>query len=917
MSGVSAIVCLLLAACGSLSHVGEAPGAPVRATALRVEGGREPLAVDMPRPRFSWIVESEARDVRVRSHRIVVRGPQGVVWDSGVVAGGEVYGIEYTGRPLAPGTRYAWSLQVRTSAGDARAASWFRTGLPAEGDWRGARWIGNGDAPRAAASPRPAPLLRREFEVEGAVAAATLYYAAGGYADFRLNARAVSDDLLSPGFTDYDDTVQYVAVDVTARLAQGRNAIAAELGRGFYGMTGANVWRWHQAPWHAEPAVRALLRIEYADGRVQDVVTDAGWRIHDGPTRFDDLYAGETWDAAFVQHGFDAAGFDDTRWARANEVRGPRGRLVEQRQQPIRMTEVLPATSIDQPLPGTWVVSFPRVLAGNVRVTARGPRGSTVRLRYGEKTLPSGLVDFSNNGEFGAGFQTDRFVLAGTGTPERWSAKFSYKGFQYVQVTGWPGGRPPPLSAFEALAVHTDAPRTGSFASAEPLLDRIHGAVVDTLYNNLHGIPTDTPMFEKNGWTGDAAVGAEMFLMNLDVAQLLAKWIGDVSDSRRPDGAPMVIAPSSADWGDWGTVPTWHSAYVLVPWWLYRYAGDRRVLETHYAGMKAYVDLEFARSPGGIADSRLGDWVSPEASPAGGNAPEDTRVSATAFLYEMLRTMRRIATLLGRDADAARFAARAQAVREAFNAEFLDRGAGIYRGHGDRGYRQTHNVLALAFDLAPDPATAQRVADGIAADVRAKGMHLNTGVLGTKYLLPVLTRYGHEDVAWAVATGTRYPGWGYMLANGATTMWEHWALAARSRGHYFLGTIDDWLYHDVAGLRPGEDGWRRFSIAPRMTARLGSARGSIRTPYGTAASDWRRTDTGLRLEARVPVGTTAQVRLPAARVDDVRESGGPLRAASGVHAVEAEDGAVLVTLGSGRYLFEVATPAARGRPATH
>ena len=270
--------------------------------------------------------------------------------------------------------------------------------------------------------------------------------------------------------------------------------------------------------------------------------------------------------------------------------------------------------------------------------------------------------------------------------------------------------------------MHTDAAETGSFESSSEIMNRTHRAVVDTLLNNLHGIPTDTPMFEKNGWTGDAAIGAEMFMLNLDVHELFAKWMRDVHETRDAEGRPLVIAPSSGDWGEWGIAPPWHSAYVMIPQWLYQYGGDRRVLTELYDGMKRYVDLEFDRSTGGIVtNARLGDWVSPEASPAGGNAPEDLRVSATAYLYAMLSSMRRSAALLGRSADAAHFAGRAATVKTAFNDAFLDREAGRYRGSGDRGYRQTHNVLALAFGLAPDAETAQRVADGIAADVAREG----------------------------------------------------------------------------------------------------------------------------------------------------------------------------------------------------
>ncbi|WP_370614355.1 family 78 glycoside hydrolase catalytic domain [Mumia qirimensis] len=751
----------------------------------------------------------------------------------------------------------------------------------------------------------PAPLLRKEFSVGKDLDAATLYVAAGGYADVSLNGAPISKDVLSPGFTDYDDRAQYVGTDLTDQLKAGKNTLGMELGRGFYGMTGGNVWRWESPPWHDEPVARAVLHLEYADGTTEDVVTDDSWTLHDGPTVFDDLYAGETYDARLVQDGFDEVGFDDTTWTPASEVAGPKGELVNQRQQPIRVTESLPAEEITEPADGVYVVKFPRVLAGWVELTAKGPAGTTIKAQYGEKLKADGRPNFSNNGGFASGFQTDRFILAGTGEKESWESRFSYKGFQYVEVTGWPGDEAPPLSAFTAKAVHTDAAETGTFESSEPVMNDVHRAVVDTLKNNIHGIPTDTPMFEKNGWTGDAAVGAEMFMMNLDVHELFAKWVTDMNDTRDAEGAPLVIAPSSGNWGSWGVAPPWHSAYVMIPWWLYQYGGDSRALSQTYDGMKKYIDLEFGRSDKGlVTNPRLGDWVSPEASPAGGNAPEDVRVSGTAYLYAMLTSMQQSAEFLGKDADAESFAQNAAVVKKTFNERFLDAGAGYYRGSGDRGYRQTHNVLALAFGLTPDEKTADAVAASIVADVKAKGMHLNTGVLGTKYLLPVLTDHGYADVAFQLATQTSYPSWGYMTENGGTSMWEHWALEARSRGHYFLGTVDDWFYHDVAGISLSQKtGYRNVSIAPEVTDKMEWAKASTKTPYGQVSSSWRRSGDRLTLDIDVPVGSTATVRVPAANVSAVTESGRPVASADGVHEVSYDAGDVVVEVGSGAYRF--------------
>lgn len=759
---------------------------------------------------------------------------------------------------------------------------------------------------------KPAPLMRKEFSVSKPVAHATYYVAAGGYADVTLNGERISDDTLSPGFTDYDDTVQYVGTDVTDQVEPGDNVLGMELGRGFYGMLGGNVWNWQDPPWHGEPRARGVLALEYADGTTERVVTDDTWTTRGGPRRLDDLYAGERYDARHEVPGWDTTAYDDSAWDAAAEVDGPRGELVNQRQQPIRVTRELRPVSIAEPADGVYVLKFPQVIAGRTRVTAAGPAGSTIKVAHAEKLRADGRVNLDNNGGFQLGFQTDSFTLAGTGDAETFEPRFSYQGFQYIEVTGWPGDEAPPLSAFTAEWLHTDAERTGGFDSSSDIMNRTHEAVVNTLFNNIHGIPTDTPMFEKNGWTGDAAVGAEMFMLNLDTHELFAKWMRDLDETREANGAPMVIAPSSGTWGAWGPSQPWHAAYVMIPWWLYQYGGDERVMSELYDNMLAYVDLEYGRrqADGLVISNRLGDWVSPEGSPAGGHAPgEDQRVEGSAYLYLMLDQMATVAEHLGKSADAARLATRADVVKDAFNAAYLD--GDRYRGAGQDGnrYRQVHSVLALAFGLTPDQETEDAVAARLAADVEQRGYHLDTGTLGTKYLLPVLTEHGYTDIAVRLAEQTSYPSWGYMLDNGATTMWEHWSTDARSLGHYFLGTVDDWFYQYAAGIRPSEQtGYREVTIAPATTEQMDHARATVDTPYGPVTSDWRTRGRALELKAVVPVGSTATVSLPlgdATTLEEVLEGGRPVAEADGVEGVEIVDGVAEVVVGSGAYDFRV------------
>ncbi|GAA5066317.1 alpha-L-rhamnosidase [Thermocatellispora tengchongensis] len=842
---------------------------------LRVEHRVRPVGVDVT-PRFSWILTGGGRGAEQISYRLRVAAGGEEVWDSGTVRRRRTYGIEYAGPPLPAATACDWTVEVETTHGPARAGSRFHTGLFTEADWAGAAWIGR------AGPARGAPLLRAEFDPGGPVRAALLFVAAGGYAEVTVNGAPAGPGPLSPGFTDYEERVQYTGVEAGHLLREGPNTITVELGRGFYGTAAANTWDWHTAPWHGEPRVRLLLVADLADGTRRTFASSPSWLLADGPTTYDDPYGGESHDARLAA---------PREWRPADVLPAPAGRLVGQRQQPIAVTGELRPEEITEPAPGVYVARFPRVIAGRLALRARGPAGTRITVRYGERLTAAGRPNYDDDkGYYDGRFQTDELTLAGTGE-ERWASRFSWKGFQYAEITGWPGTPGP--GDLVAQVLHNDVPVTGHFSCSDPALTRLHELTVATVLNNLHGLPTDTPKYEKNGWTGDGMLGAELFLRNLDCHELLAKWVDDIADTRRGNGAPEVIAPHGGWRMDWSPAPPWHAAYVLIPWWLYRYRGDERVLREHYPGMLDYVRFELARSPGGIADTTLGDWVSPETDPGGGNAPEDRRVAATAYLYLMLATLARAAGALGREEDARALRADADRVRAAFRARFLHED-GVVRGEGDAGFRQTHNVLAVAFGLV-EGEEAARAAGAVAADARARGGHLNTGALGTKYLLPVLTDHGHAALAYEIAVNPEFPGWGFWLANGATTLWEHWSAESRSRGHYFLGTIDDWLFTHVAGLR--QDGPGELTVRPALTGVLTSARAEVVTPYGPARVDWHRDGGPLTVSVSVPVGARALVRLPAGRL------GHECREAAGVEEAAAPPGEIALRVRSGEYTF--------------
>lgn len=813
---------------------------------LTVEHKADPVGVDVT-PRFGWSIESDVAGTRQLSWRLVVTGPDGVVWDA-AAHDERCVDVEYAGRALASLRRYRWTVAVETTAGSATAGGTFVTGV-LDDEWRGAAWIGS-PAPTPAA-----PLLRTEFAVEGPVEEAYLVVGAGGYAHTELDGVHVGPGVLAPGFTDYDITAQYTVVDVTRRLTPGAHALGVELGRGFYGMRGRNTWNWETAPWHGDPCARVLLVLHGVDG-TSTIVSESGWRAMDGPTTTDDLYAGEDYDARRAVAGWSSPGFDDTSWAPVATVGGPRGRAVAQREPPIEIAQALEPTAVTELSPGRWVVSFERVIAGWVEVVAEGDEGETVELRFGETLRADGTPNsVDEKGYFDGRFQTDRLTLAGE--PVTWHPRFTWHGFQHVEV------RAARLPRLRARVVHSRASRIGTFASSSPLLDTVHELTVRTVLNNLHGIPTDTPKWEKNGWTGDGMVGARLMLQNLDTHELLAKWSADIAASRHGDGAPEVIAPHGGWTMDWSPAPTWHSALLLVPWEIYLQRGDERVLRDVWPDARDYLRFELARTRDGIADTTLGDWVSPETDAGGGNAPEDRRVAATAYVVAMCDTAAAMARILGEPAD--EWTDAATRSRAAFFEEFWHEPSAEVRGVGDEGYRQAHTVLALAFGLLPE-AVRQRAADRLARDVAERGDHLTTGALATKHLLPVLTDWGHAGHAAGVALQTTFPSWGYWVAQGATSLWEHWKPESRSRGHYFLGTVDDWLYSHVAGLSPLEPGWRRARIAPRVIGHgIDRAEASVTTPFGVIAVSWRREGDEIVAECRVPVGVTADVELPGLR----------------------------------------------------
>lgn len=770
-----------------------------------------------------------------------------------------------------------------------RAAGWDRPG-PAPRGFVAARELGKpGDLPwgrvRLPLAVPPAPLLRKTFTVDRPVAAARVYVSGLGYFELHINGRKIGDHVLDPGFTRYDKRALYVTHDVTATLAGGRNTVGIILGNGWFDTPSRDEWKFDQARWRGSPRALVQLAITYTDGTRQIVASDDSWKTAPGPIVFDGIKHGEVYDARLERPRWAMPDEDEKDWKPVALVPGPGGVLSSQMMAPIKVTQTLAPRTITEPAPGVFVVDMGQNFAGWARLRVRGPRGQKIVLRYGERVDAGGRVDQKIIGQFiqDGPFQTDSYILKGEGD-EVWEPRFVYHGFQYVEVTGWPG-RPQP-GDIDGRVVHTAFAPAGTFESSNELVNKLQRATLWSYRSNFHGVPTDCPHREKLGWTGDAHMATEQALFNWDNAAGYVKWARDLVDEQRPNGALPGVVPTGG-WGyTWGNGPGWDSALLLVPWKVYVHTGDAQPLAAGYEAFKRYVDYVesrdfMARNPSGW----LGDWLQME-----GKTPE--AVTHAGYHATNARIVAATARLLGQSGDAARYEQIAQQVTRRFQDKFFDAASGkIAEGS------QTAQSTALYQDLVDVPAKDKVVAR-LVENVERKRGHLDVGTLGTKALPWALTANGRADLAYAMITKREFPGWGHWIEQGATTLWEDWKGGA-SRNHIFLGDISAWFYRALAGINPdpAAPGFQRIVFRPEIVGDLTWVRAHTQTVRGRVASAWRREGGTLTLEIDVPVGSTATVEVPAPDPARVQADGGRF--------VRSDGGRQIFQVESGRYRFVV------------
>jgi len=857
----------------------------ITVTDLRFEHLADAIGIGTPCPRLSWTVAAMTTDWRQAGYEIEAYRPAGELRDrTGPLQGDASVLVPWPFATLAARERALVRVRVWDTNGQASAWSELvpvEAGLLNPGDWT-AQFI-TPDWDEDTSQPQPCPLLRHEFTVRSGVRRARLYVTCLGGYEMQINAATVGDHVLAPGWTSYDHRLRYQTFDVTDLIVEGSNAVGAILGDGWYrGRLGVRGGR--RNIYGDRLALLAQLEIEYKDGTAERIVTDESWRAAPGPILASDIYDGEIYDARLEREGWSAAGYDDSDWTGVRLVARDLATLGAPSAPPMRRTELIAPVTIATSPSGRIILDFGQNLVGRLRLTVQGPAGRAITLRHAEVLADGELC----TRPLRYAKATDRYVLRGDG-PETWEPRFTFHGFRYAEVDGWPGELPAagnsPAGTIQAVVCHSDMERTGWFECSEPLVNRLHENVVWSMRGNFLDIPTDCPQRdERLGWTGDLQVFSPTACFLYDAAGFLQSWLADLAvEAQAAGGTVPVLVPYILPQPVWPAA-AWGDAATIVPWVVYQHYGDVGILADQFASMAAWVDV-VARAAGPTrlweGGGQFGDWLDPKAPP---DKPGEVRtapyVVATAYFARSAELVAQAAGVLGRTADESRYRTLAAEVRAAFAAEYVTPAGRVVSDAA------TAYALALQFALLPTAAQRQRAGQRLAELVRAEGYRISTGFVGTPLICDALCDAGEVTTAYRLLLQTECPSWLYPVTMGATTIWERWDSLLpdgsvnpgqmTSFNHYAFGAVADWLHHTVAGLAPAAPGYRRILIRPIPGGSLTWARARHRTPYGLAGCSWRIEEGSITVEVEIPPNTSAEVHLPG-------QSGDPLLVGSGRH----------------------------------
>ena len=919
----------------------------LRPVHLRTEYKNDPV-IDTRHPRLSWELLSDVRgqvqtawQVLVASSPDLLSEEKADMWNSGKVYGNETNQIVYYGTPLSSRDICYWQIRSWDKYGEAgpwsKIATW-EMGLLKSSDWQ-AEWIGNDLTAYGQGEIYhlpPAPFFRKEANIRPGVQKARLYVTALGIYEFEINGNRVGDDYFAPGWTDYDKRVYYQTYDVTDLVSHGPNAFGAILADGWYAgylgyalLVGNPVVRGFYGDF---PKLKARIEIEYINGEKEVIVSDQSWKTNHGPIIEADFLNGETYDATLEFDNWSQAGFDDALWQYASVYPDKSGRVIEcYPGDPVQAHSEIDPVTVKPAGDGKYIFNMGQNFAGLVRLNnVKGNRGDTIIMRFGEMLHADGSLMTENLRMARA---TNTYIIKGDPSGETWTPRFTFQGFQYVEVAGF--SSPPDLDAITGIVLTTMTPEAGFLETDNELINQLYSNIVWTQRSNFLEIPTDCPQRdERMGWTGDAQVFVQAATYNTDIAAFFSKWTIDLNDAQMADNAYPIYAPAPPVRATDTYSPGWSEAGIIVPYTLFRTYGDTRIIERFWSNMLAYLRFMEDKSEGNLIykegsfeDIRpkggFGDWLS-----IGKKTPPD--LLASIYFAYCSSLMHEMALAIGEEGDADYFERLASNIRQAFLQHYTDGegrfitdagaygdGAGYVDGHmGFDGHTQTAYANAIFKDML-DSQKKEIAGKHLVDLISAHDNKLSTGFLGVRPLLPALSEMGRSDLAYMLLLNEEYPGWLFEVVNGATTIWERWDSYIKEDGfknasmnsfnHYAFGSVNEWMFANMAGVKTDLPGYRRFTIKPEIAEYgIDYVKATYRSINGEIVSSWeKRPGQEVYFQIVVPVNTTARVALPATNLEALTHNGNSVSESDYLKILRYEDGRVNLELGSGSYRFTV------------
>jgi len=871
---------------------------------LLVNNSINPIGLDSPSPGFSWQLSSGKRAVLQKAYEIKMISGKTKVWNSGKVLSEESVHIPYSGPALESEKKYIW--QVRTWDNSGKVSEWsepafFQTGFLSKSDWK-AKWISPGYEEDSLM--RPSPLFRKEFPTSKKIISAIAYITSHGLYEAQINGKRIGDAYLSPGWTSYKKHLPYQVYDITGLLKNGKNALGITLGNGWY--RGYLAWGGKHNIYGKDISLLFQMRINYADGSSELIVSDETWKSSTGSLVYSEIYNGESQDARLDKAGWTLPGYEDKNWSGVKLEDFSNDNLVASINEPIRKHEYFKPIRIFKTPKGEQVLDFGQNLVGWVILKVKGKAGDKIILSHAEVLDKQGNFYIDN---LRAAKSQDTYILKG-GEEETFEPHFTWHGFQFLKVEGYPGELKP--ENFMAVALYSDMKPTGNFLSSNVLVNHLQHNIQWGQKGNFLDVPTDCPQRdERLGWTGDAQVFSRTAAFNMQVDNFFSKWLQDIAFDQEPNGSIPFVVPNVLGEGAGGSTG-WADVSTIIPWNMYLAYGDKSVLERQYASMKAWVGYMTNHSKQDLWNTgfHFGDWLfyRPLDDNDGRAAVTDKYLIAQSFYAHSTQLLLQAARVLGKEEDINAYTALIKRIKDAYLKEYVTPNGRLISS------TQTAYVLALNFDMLPENLRAQ-AAERLVENIKSYDNHLTTGFLGTPYLCHVLSRFGYDDMAYTLLLQETYPSWLYPVKMGATTIWERWdgikpdstfeVPSMNSYNHYSYGAIGDWMYRKMVGLDTYEDGvgYKHSKIQPHIGGGFSSASASLETYYGKLSNSWNVENNRIIMDVEIPPNTRSSVFLPTRNRDSILENGKPIGTEKEILISGLENGYTRLELGSGTYHF--------------